>query len=308
MTPNEFKEKYQEFLCHLTIERHVSPNTVRSYQADLEQLYQFWIRINKTHGINFPLRQTIERFLINTYHKKLQKSSIARKISCLKTLEKYLAKQGIDLSLQLSRPRLDKKLPIYLSVDEMFYLLDSVNPQQLPSKRPLRDKAILELLYATGIRCSELVAIKLEDITMQEKVIRIFGKGKKERFVLFGTKASDRITEYLEHERPITQSLQEPLFINHRNKKLTTRSVQRIVHMFNKLLKVEKHITPHKIRHTFATHLLNAGTDLRSLQTLLGHKTLSSTEKYTHVTTAHLMQLCDNIHPLNTQPDDNNNE
>ena len=207
---------------------------------------------------------------------------------------------GIVLKLKLNRPRLDKKLPIYLSVDEVFYLLDAVTDEQLPTKKPARDKAIFELLYATGIRCSELVAIQFKDLDMNNKTIRILGKGKKERIVLFGQKAQTRIIEYLERERPKYAYAHEHLFVSNRLEALTPRTVQRIFEMFRSFLKFEKHITPHKIRHSFATHLLNQGADLRVVQELLGHKSLASTEKYTHVSLEDLTKLCDTIHPFNT--------
>ncbi len=302
MTQKEFYHYYHDFLAHLEVERNLSEHTLHCYAGDLKQIYDFWIRINKSYKICIPFRQIIERFLINAYHKKMQKSSIARKISCLKSLEKYLAKQNLRLNLQLSRPKIDKKLPVYLTIDEIFYLLDTTKAQDLPTKKPLRDKAILELLYATGIRCSELVNITLGDIDLKEKIIKIMGKGKKERIVLFGSKAQDRLIAYLTKERPSANSTAEPLFLNHRHEKLTTRSIQRIIYMFRRILKTDRSITPHKLRHTFATHLLNQGADLRAVQELLGHKTVSSTQKYTHVTTAHLMNMCDSIHPLNKKP------
>lgn len=296
----EFNEKMSAFLTHITVEKNLSSNTHRAYATDLQQFADFWLRINTTEKIELPLRPTIERFLVSLYHKKIDKSSIARKLSCFKSFEKFMRSQGVVLSLNLTRPRLDKKLPVYLSVDELFHLLDQVKEEDLPSRKPLRDKAILELLYATGIRCSELVSIRIGDIDMQNKIIRITGKGRKERLVLFGEKAKAKLIAYVTHERPAAQSHNEPLFVNKSNEKITTRSIQRILEMFRKFLKVKRAITPHKIRHSFATHLLNQGVDLRIVQELLGHQTLSSTEKYTHVSSAQLAQMCDNLHPLNT--------
>ncbi len=296
----EFKEKKEEFLTHIEVEKNLSANTCRAYAADLQQFFEFWERITTTENIELPFRQTLERFLVSLYHKKIDKSSIARKLSCFKSFEKFLRSYGIDLSLNLTRPRPDKKLPLYLSVDEIFHVLDTVQNDELPSKRPLRDKAIFELFYATGIRCSELVSIKMRDIDINQKVIRIFGKGKKERFVLFGEKAKEKLVAYLTKERPTAQSHDEYLFLSFRLTPLTQRSIQRIMEMFRKFLKVDRAITPHKIRHSFATHLLNQGVDLRVIQELLGHQTLSSTEKYTHVSVEQLTQLCDTIHPINT--------
>lgn len=304
MTLKEFNEKIQEFLTYLEVEKNLSENTTRAYANDLQQLYHFWHTITKEHKLEVPLKQALERFLITLYHKKISKSSIARKLSSFQSFEKYLLKEGITLKLQLIRPRVDKKLPLYLSVDEIFHLLDTVKNEDLPTKKPLRDKAIFELLYATGIRCSELINIRIKDIDHEQKIIKILGKGNKERLVLFGTKAQSSILTYCAKDRSSLEGPEDYLFVNYKNEPLTSRSIQRIIEMFRKFLKTERPITPHKIRHSFATHLLNQGTDLRVIQELLGHKTLASTEKYTHVSITELSALCDQFHPLNTKDDD----
>jgi len=181
----------------------------------------------------------------------------------------------------------------------MFHLLDNVKAEDIPSNHPLRDIAILELLYATGIRCSELTNIKFCDIDMDEKTIRIWGKGNRERLALFGDKAKQKIINYVEHERKKVFSQEENLFVNNRNVRLSSRAIQRTLEDFRRFLKIKRPITPHKIRHTFATHLLNQGVDLRLVQELLGHRSLSSTEKYTHVTLQRLTDLCNRLHPIN---------
>jgi len=249
---------------------------------------------------NLAFRQIIERYLVSLFYQKLDKNSIARKFSCFNSFERFLKTRGIKLDLQLTRPHLDKKLPIFLSVDEIIHLLDSVKDHELPTRSPLRDKAIFELMYATGVRCSELVHIRVNDIDMNNKTIRILGKGRKERVALFGQKAKDRLLAYLSSERPPIKGSDEPLFLNHSDEQLTSRSVQRIIAMFRPFLKVDRHITPHKLRHSFATHLLNQGTDLRVIQELLGHKSIASTEKYTHVSLERLTELCDTIHPIHS--------
>lgn len=300
MLITEFIEKKNEFILFITVEKNLSVHTQRAYESDLNQFIEFWQELPADDKKNLELRQIIERYLVNLFYKKIDKSSIARKFSCFKSFEKFLLTQGIVLKLKLQRPRLDKKLPIYLSVDEIFYLLDTITDEQLPTKRPARDKAIFELLYATGMRCSELIAIRMKDLDIQNKTIRIMGKGKKERIVLFGQKAHDKLQQYLTNERPRVYDTNEQLFLNYRNLPLTTRSVQRIFEMFRAFLKFERPITPHKIRHSFATHLLNQGVDLRMVQELLGHKTLASTEKYTHVSLEDLTKLYDTIHPAHT--------
>ena len=289
-----------DFLTFLRVEKNLSDHTLRAYESDLNQFFEFWGKLSDDDKLHLTPRQIIERYLVALFHKKIDKSTIARKFSCFKSFEKFLKSCGVILKLKLQRPRLDKKLPIYLSVDEVFYLLDTIADEQLPTKKPSRDKAIFELLYATGIRCSELVAITFKDVDMAQKTIRIKGKGRKERIVLFGQKAKEKLERYLTHERPKVADGNDHLFLNNRDEPLTTRSIQRVFEMFRSFLKFERAITPHKIRHSFATHLLNQGVDLRTVQELLGHKTLASTEKYTHVSLEDLTKLCDTIHPFNT--------
>ncbi len=300
MTLEEFKEKKEEFITYIEVEKNLSINTQRAYQTDLGQFITFWQENTKRHSLELPLRQVIERFLVSLYHKRIDKTSIARKISCFTSFARFLQTTGIKLSLKLTRPRLDKKLPVYLSIDEIVHLLDNVKPEHLPSKRPHRDKAIFELFYATGIRCSELISIKMDNIDFEQQTIRIFVKGRKERIVLFGKKALERLKQYIDKERSMQKHNSPVLFLNHRNQPLTSRSVQRICEMFRQFLKIKRLITPHKLRHSFATHLLNQGADLRVVQELLGHSSLSSTERYTHVTTKQLSQMCDTMHPFNT--------
>lgn len=295
----DFQIKRDEFLLYIAVEKNLSEHTQRAYKLDIDQFIDFWRSLPVDQAKNLTCRQIIERFLISLFYKKIDKSSVARKFSCFKSFEKFLRAQGIILDLKLTRPRLDKKLPIYLSVEEMFHLLDDIKDHELPTQRPLRDKAILELMYATGIRCSELIHIKLRDIDLENKTIRIIGKGNKERIVLFGNKAKERIVTYIKHERPETTQEEDALFLNQWGGALTSRSIQRIIVMFRQFLKIERAITPHKIRHSFATHLLNQGVDLRIIQELLGHKTVASTERYTHVSIERLSNLCDTIHPIN---------
>jgi integrase/recombinase XerC len=302
MTVDLFSSYCQQFIQHLTVERNTSLHTIRAYTSDLNQFIEFWQRINTEQAC--PIRQVLDRYFVLLYNKKMNKSSIARKTSCFSSLQLFLKKNGIEINLKIVRPRTEKKLPVFLTVEEMSKLLDKVPIDQLPTKRPYRDKAILEVLYATGIRCSELIAIKLQDIDFTQKTIRIFGKGKKERIVLFGSKAHEMLLRYIEKERPPFQHMQEPFFLNYTHEALTTRSVQRIVAMFRPFLKVQRPITPHKIRHSFATHLLNKGANIRVVQELLGHKSLSSTEQYTHVTTKDLSHMCETLHPLNKKKDD----
>ncbi|HZW60973.1 MAG TPA: site-specific tyrosine recombinase/integron integrase [Candidatus Babeliales bacterium] len=298
MTLNEFKEKRDEFLIYISIEKNLSANTQEAYAGDLKLFVEFWQQLGSDEQKHLSVRQIIERYLVSLFYKKISKNSIARKFSCFKSFERFLRTQGIKLNLKLARPRPDKKLPIYLSIDEMFHLLDDIKDEDLPTRLPVRDKAILELLYATGVRCSELINIRIKDIEMNNKTIRIVGKGNKERLVLFGEKAKKKLVEYLEKERPLVHSGDDYLFLSPRYHAIDTRTVQRVVEMFRKFLKIDRPITPHKIRHSFATHMLNQGADLRVVQELLGHASLSSTEKYTHVSLDELSKVCDKTHPL----------
>jgi len=297
-----FKEKTKDFLAFLEVEKNVSNHTLRAYQSDLDQLTEFWEQIsikekNELHGFD----RIVRRYAVSLFYKKLSKTSLARKLSCLRSFQRFLESVGIKLSINFKSPRLDKKLPSTLTVDEIFYLLDSIKNEHLPTKYPARDKAIFELLYATGVRCSELVNIKLIDINVTDRTIKVFGKGRKERIVLFGAKATQALTSYLTDERPnMLRHHDNPyLFLNCHGARLTTRSVQRTFEMFRKLLQIDRKLTPHKIRHSFATHLLNEGADLRIIQELLGHKTIATTEIYTHVSNQQLAKMCDEKHPLN---------
>jgi len=300
----DMETKKEEFITYLDIEKNVSTHTKKAYARDLGQFILFWKNIISKESQDISLKRALDRYFISIFNKKIAASSIARKVSCFKSFEKFLEKKGITIDFQLVRPRLEKKLPVYLTVDEIFHLLDTINEEELPTKQPCRERAILELLYATGIRCSELVAIRLADIDFEQKTIRIQGKGGKERFVLFGSKAKERLLAYLHKERPYAQTIYENLFLNNRNEPLSSRTIQRTLEMFRKFLRIERPITPHKIRHSFATHLLNEGVDIRFVQELLGHKTLASTEKYTHVTTTQLAKMCDTLHPFNTMAAD----
>ena len=299
MKKEEFEQHKEAFLLYLKTERQFSEHTLRAYYLDLKQFISFWSGMTEYDAHNLVFRQIIERYLVALFYKKITKSSIARKFSCFTSFERFLDSRGIELNLNLKRPRIDKKLPVYFSVDELFHLLDSIENEALPTRYPVRDKTIFELLYATGVRCSELVNICIKDIDMEAKTIRVFGKGKKERIVLFGLKAREKILEYYATERPEIQNQQEPLFMNYRYEKLTSRSVQRIIKMFRSFLPIERQLTPHKLRHSFATHLLNQGAYLRVVQELLGHQTLATTEKYTHVSLEKISQLCESVHPIN---------
>ncbi|MCK4651116.1 tyrosine-type recombinase/integrase [Candidatus Babeliales bacterium] len=302
MDLKNFKNKIRDFLIFLEVEKNVSEHTLRAYQADLNQIIKFWDRIlSKENGLKHSFDAILRRYIVSLFYKKIAKTTLSRKLSCVRSFTFFLRSVGIKLNVNFKAPRLDKKLPATLSVDEIFYLLDSIKNDDLPTKFPYRDRTIFEMIYATGVRCSELVNVKISDIDFSNKAIRIFGKGRKERMVLFGQKAKDVLLKYLRVERPLITKQKEIefIFLNYLGGRLTSRSVQRIIEMFRKFLKIDRKLTPHKIRHSFATHLLNQGVDLRIIQELLGHKTISTTEIYTHVSSSELAQMCDEKHPLN---------
>ncbi len=294
-------EKKDDFLTHLDVERNVALNTYKSYQYDLNQFFTFWDKTNKAHPTqSFTMQDMLEKFFMHLYTLKIQKSSIARKIACFKSYGTYLHSCNILINLKLTAPRVDKKLPTYLTIDEITYLLDTLPDKEFSTRRPLRDRAMLETLYATGVRCSELTGIKLSDINFDQKSILITGKGNKQRVVLFGNKAKEKMLRYLQEERIIDlhNQGQEYFFIGNTGSKFSDRALQEIFSQLSKKLPHKKVLTPHKIRHSFATHLLNAGMNLRALQELLGHASLSTTEKYTHIATKDLKELYQRINPM----------
>lgn len=298
MTLESFISYKDQFLIHMEIERRLALNTLKSYTGDLELFISFWEDVAKTYPAPLSLRTALERYLVSLYYKRINNSSIARKFSCFRSFERYMLTHGVNLNLELKRPRVAKKLPRFLTIDEINHLLDGVKDEELGSPSPIRDKTVLEILYATGIRCSELISIRLEHIDMREKTMRIRGKGNKERIVLFGNKAKERIIDYLSKERSVAVSQQEPLLINYRGEQLTSRSIQRILLSFRKFLTSKRIITPHLIRHSYATHLLSAGADMRVVQELLGHSSLSSTQIYTQITPEDLTHMCETMHPV----------
>ncbi|MGA9530849.1 MAG: tyrosine-type recombinase/integrase [Candidatus Babeliales bacterium] len=295
-----FIEHSKRFLEYVAYEKNCSPHTYKAYESDLKQVITFWKKLDKIIREQASITTIIERYLVHLYYKKTMKSSIARKISCINSFQTFLRKQNINLPISLIRPKIEKKLPIFLTVEEIFYLLDALSMETLPTSFPMRDKAILELLYATGVRCSELVSIQFQSVNMDKKEIRIMGKGKKERIVLFGDKAKDALETYLTQERPeIHLEPTDVLFLNKKNNPISTSTVRSIIRMFKHTLHKTKAITPHKIRHSFASHLAQKGTNLRAIQELLGHSSLSSTEKYLHVSLQELTSMCQTLHPLN---------
>lgn len=282
MNRSEFELYTKKFLHYLQQEKQRSSNTHRAYTGDLNQFLLFWQELDKkssSESAETALSIAIEKFLYSLNQSPLDRSSLARKISCFNSFKKYLKKQQIMLDIVLKRPVILLKSPEILSMHQITYLLDQISDDALPTKRPLRDKAILELLYATGVRVSELVRIELTHVNFSQRSIIIRNKRSKERIVFFGTPAYNRLQYYFKHERSEPTNQHEALFLNCRNEPLTTRSVQRICAMFQKFLNNDQ-LTPCSLRHSFANHLLSQGAEITVVQDLLGHKTVISTQRY----------------------------
>ena len=285
------------FLAYLEVQKNYSVYTRNNYQRDIEDFLTFCNdrRISYLE-ITYPDAQS---YLVYLYEeKKNQASSVSRKISAIRRFYQYLSNQNITQNSSFSLlklPKKEKKLPkffAYNELEELFCIPDQSTPLGQ------RDAVILEMLYATGIRVSELVGIEIEDIHLTDKTIHILGKGNKERIVYFNQVTANRLKKYLADGRKILNQKQLSfLFLNQRGGQLTTRGVEDILERIIQKTSLNKHISPHMIRHSFATHLLNEGCDLLSVQQLLGHESLSATSIYTHVTTDRLKEVYLHTHP-----------
>jgi integrase/recombinase XerC len=285
-----------EFMRYIKIERDLSEHTQRNYISDLEQFIGY-IRDRSIKGIgNLEIRS----YLGHLHRIGLKKSSIARKLATIRTFFRFLHREGyIDKNPAkiVATPKQEKFLPHFLSVDDAFRLVESANREETSS---LRDRAILELFYSSGIRIGELVSLDREDINLSDGLIKVKGKGRKERIVPIGLKAIEAMKRYIEgtvHGSQFTAHDERfPLFLNRSWKRITERSVRRIVLKYG-MESLKQPVKPHTLRHSFATHLLDAGADLRAIQELLGHKSLSTTQKYTHLGMDKLMEVYDKAHP-----------
>jgi integrase/recombinase XerC len=286
-------EKYfEQFINFLKIEQGVSPHTLRAYTEDLKEFLSFTDKQLKDID-NLDIRA----FLASLYHKKLKKSSISRKLATIRSFFKYLHREGYvkkNPAKLVSSPKVPKALPRFLTIDEAFSLMDAPQGETF---KTTRDKAILELLYSSGLRVSELTSLDISDLDLKESLIRVKGKGKKERIVPIGSKALEAIKNYLP-ERVSLKKKSTALFLNSHGGRLTQRSIRRILLEYSRMVNLKGYLSPHTLRHTFATHLLHGGADLRSIQELLGHSSLSTTQKYTHVDITHLAEVYDKAHPM----------
>jgi integrase/recombinase XerC len=300
-TPTRYEKWVFDFLAYLTDQRDASPETIRAYTVDLEQ-FGGYLQATMPNLLTDPAAiqtMNIRGFVAGLSRSGLERSSIARRLSAVRSFLRFATRRGrmeLNPAEAISAPKLPKKLPRDMTVDEVFALLDRIATDSLAG---LRDRAILEFLYATGIRVSEMVALDLHDIDLPAGVVRVMGKGRKERMVPFGAKARTALKSWLKvcADRRERIAAPEALFLNLRGGRLTDRSVRRILNRRLQEAALYMRISPHTLRHSFATHLLGAGADLRAIQELLGHSSLSTTQRYTHVTPDSLMKVYDQAHP-----------
>ena len=291
----------KQFEQYLQVEKNASEHTCRNYLLDLGEFDSFLTQRGPAYvsGVEQINNLTIRGFM-GQLAKNNKKSSQARKLSTLRTFFKFLVRENViaqNPASAVRTPKLDKYLPQHLTVDEAFALLDSV-PASDPAHA--RDRAILEVLYSTGIRVSEMVGLNRNDLELNLGIIKVRGKGRKERIVPIGKKAIAALNHYLQKSENLLPEGQRgniPVFLNSRAGRLTTRSVGRLIDKYVKHCGLQRNISPHSIRHSFATHLLNAGADLRAIQELLGHVNLSTTQRYTHLNIDKLMEVYDRAHP-----------
>lgn len=283
-----------QFLKTLEYEQNYSVHTIKNYEHDLKEFVKF-IKNKNIVSIEY---NDIRQYLLYLFENKYEKKTIARKISALRSFFKYLYNEEIisnNPMILISNPKLDKKLPKFLNYDDLERVL-SIPDIRTPIGA--RDALILEMLYSTGIRVSELVNIKIKDINTNDRQIKILGKGNKERYVFFGKICLEKLNNYLKNGRPyLNKKNIDYLFLNKRSNQLSDRSVRQVIDEVAKKAELKMDISPHVLRHTFATHMLNEGADLKSVQELLGHENLSTTSIYTHVSNEHLRKIYLNCHP-----------
>jgi integrase/recombinase XerC len=294
-----------DFLDYLTYERNVSINTISAYRDDLDSFFRFMLEDYYTIQRELLDLRSIDHLSIRAYlahlnRRKMSRASIARHLSALRSFFKFMMREGVvpaNPARTVATPKREKTLPAVLQPADVAILLEQPDLQ-----RPMgvRDLAWLELLYASGLRISELVGIDLDDIDLRVRLVKVRGKGGKERIVPFGTKAEKAIREYLPVRARLARESQDedqPLFLNHRGGRLSVRSVRRFFEVYVRRASLSAGVSPHTLRHSFATHLLNAGADLRGIQELLGHASLSTTQKYTHLNDWQLIEVYKKAHP-----------
>ncbi len=289
-----------DFLDYMTYERNVSPNTILAYRDDLESFVGFLCNDYLTIGRDLLDLRRIDHLSVRSYlaflaRRKLSRASAARHLSALRSFFKFLMREGavdVNPARTVATPKGEKHLPSVLQSADVTVLFEQPDTS---SALGIRDRAWLELLYASGLRIGELVGIDLDEIELRGRLVKVRGKGRKERIVPFGSKAEEALRLYLDvREAPPDEAA---LFVNYRGGRITTRSVRRLFDGYVRSASLRAGVSPHTLRHSFATHLLNAGADLRGIQELLGHASLSTTQKYTHLNDAQLIAVYKKAHP-----------
>jgi integrase/recombinase XerD len=297
------QKRIDEFLDYLASEKGYSINTLAAYRNDLNQFAQFlsedttqdapagWEQVNKDHIVGFILYMK---------ERKYASSTVARKVAAIKSFFHHLKDEGIiddDPTLTLESPKVKKHLPKAISVEDVERLL--AEPTKSDTPKAMRDSALLEVLYATGMRVTELVSLNVQDVDLDAGTIYCMGKGERERVVPIYDHAARVLSRYLEHGRPrlLKNDQEEALFLNHRGERLTRQGLWLIIKRYVESIGIESEVTPHTLRHSFATHMLHGGAKLRDVQKLLGHANISTTQVYTQVTRDHLREAYNEAHP-----------
>ena len=293
---SEFKNKINDYLNYLLIDRKYSNNTIESYKRDLNDFYNFFLK--RQVNIDNITKIDIETYLVNLRKQGLNEKTTSRHISCLRGFYKFLIieKDIKDNPMEfIETPKIRKSLPKVLSKEEVELLLDI----GLINNYSYRNKAMLELMYATGLRVSELVNLKIHDVDLDMDIVRTIGKGNKERIIPLGDYALIALKEYLSYHRDsmLKKAYNDYLFLNNHGNKMTRQGFFKIIKSLAKQKNINTVFSPHTLRHSFATHLLDYGADLRSIQELLGHSNISTTQIYTHVSTQKLKENYENYHP-----------
>ena len=300
-------ELLTRYVNYLRYERNASPHTIRNYQSDLVQFRDYLKEANAEATVDVRTIDAlhIRGFLAYLFGREKKKTSIARKLAAVRAFYKFLAKEGVlaaNPAATVSTPKIDKTLPRIMTEEEMNNFLNRV-AEAVKSGEPMmrRDRAILELLYASGLRVSELAGLDLRSVNFGDGMVLVRGKGRKERIVPFGSKAKQALEDYLPiRERllmEVKRSGQTALFLNTKGERLTTRSVDRLLKKYVLSFGPNVKTSPHSMRHAFASHLLTEGADLRSIQEMLGHRSLATTQKYTQVSIKQLIDVYDKTHP-----------
>jgi integrase/recombinase XerC len=293
---SELERQIGRFLEELK-RNNASAHTIKAYESDLRQFLDYFAPpgMAPPRPSEFDVLK-IREWLASLYDHKLNAVSVRRKLAAVRVFFRFLVREGLapmNTPRLLRTPRAPKKLPDVMTTEQANALLDGVAAGKVERPYPARDLAILELLYGCGLRVSELVGLNLDDVDRAERWLRVRGKGRKERQVPFGGKAADALEHYLEDRA----SRETAVFLNHRGLRLTDRGVRGIIKLYARLIAGDSSLHPHSFRHAFATHLLSDGADLRSIQELLGHARLSTTQKYTQVSLTDLMATYDKAHP-----------